>query len=126
METEKFIRNNPHLPVKNLKATIAYYKDELGFTDEWTIGDKDGGVRKDDLRLLFGEDEGFTNDINNNDHRLSLMWFVENIEKIYAGFKEREIKLADELRPHAYGLREFAFIDINGYYIRIAEVAEKE
>jgi catechol 2,3-dioxygenase-like lactoylglutathione lyase family enzyme len=123
MKTDKFIRNNPHLPVKNLQSTIDYYRNKLGFTDEWTFGDKDGGVQRDDLRLLFGEDEGFTEEINNMDHRLSLMWFVENIEEVYAEFKERDIQIADELRLHAYGLREFAFIDINGYYIRIAEGA---
>jgi hypothetical protein len=52
------------------------------------------------------------------------MWFVDNIEAIYEEWKERGIAIADELRPHPYGLKEFAFIDINGYYVRIAEVDE--
>ena len=53
--------------------------------------------------------------------RLPLLWFVRDIENIYAEFKGRGIDVADELRQHPYGLREFAFIDINGYYIRVAE-----
>jgi hypothetical protein len=121
MKTKKFIRCNAHLPVKNLRRTLDYFRDKLGFTDEWTFGEKDGGIRRDDLRLLFGEDKDFTNDINNNQHRLSVMWFVENIDEIFSEFKKREIELADNLKTHAYGLREFAFIDINGYCIRIAE-----
>jgi hypothetical protein len=76
------------------------------------------------LRLLFAKDDEFTNDINNNVHRLPLMWFVDDIDAIYAEFKNREIEIADEQRTHSYGLREFAFVDINGYYIRIAEGAE--
>ena len=124
MQPFKFIRSTPHLPVKNLRQTLEYYKNILGFTDEWTFGERDGGISRDDLRLLFAEDENFTNDINNNNHRLPLMWFVNNIEDIYKEFKHRGIQLADELKTHRYGLREFAFIDINGYYIRVAEGVE--
>lgn len=121
MKTKKFIRSSPHLPVNNLRVTLDYYRDRLGFSGEWTEGDKDGGLQRDDLRLLFAEDPEFVMDMNNEKHRLPLVWFVENIEGILAEFKERDIKIEDGLRTHPYGLREFAFIDINGYYIRVAE-----
>lgn len=121
MKDKKFIRSGPHLPVYNLHETLDYYRDRLGFYDEWTWADKDGGIRRDEMRLLFAEDPEFVKDINTKNHRLPLMWFVENIDEIYAEFKEKEIDTADDLREHPYGLREFAFIDINGYYIRVAE-----
>ena len=41
-------------------------------------------------------------------------------------FKEKNIEMADGLKTHPYGLTEFAFIDINGYYIRVAEPSEEE
>jgi len=131
MKVKSFIRNNPHLPVRNLRQTLDYYRNTLGFDDEWTWmnkdGDiKDGGIRRDDLRLLFGEDPEFVNDINNQKHRLPLMWFVDNIDEIFSEFQNRDIEIADTLRTHPYGLREFTFIDINGYYIRIAEHAQEE
>ena len=125
MKAKKFIRCTPHLPVKNLRLTLDYYRDKLGFTDEWIFGNKDGGIRRDDLRLLFGEDGDFTNDVNNNKHLLPLMWFVDDIDRLFLEFKDRNIELADELRLHPYGLREFAFIDINGYYIRLAEAIDE-
>jgi catechol 2,3-dioxygenase-like lactoylglutathione lyase family enzyme len=118
---KKFLRPLPHLPVKNLRMTLDFYRDKLGFTDEWIFGEADGGIRRDDLKLLFAEDEDFTNEINNKNHRLPIMWFVENIDDIYTELKKRDVELADDLRTHPYGLREFAFIDINGYYIRVAE-----
>ncbi|HKH59806.1 MAG TPA: VOC family protein [Flavitalea sp.] len=124
MKRKKFIKSGPHLPVKSLRSTLDYYRDKLGFTDEWTVGDKDGGIRRDDLRLLFAEDSDFTNDINNRNHRLPLMWFVDDIDAVYAEFRNRDIDLEDDLRTHPYGLREFAFIDINGYYIRVADQIE--
>jgi uncharacterized glyoxalase superfamily protein PhnB len=129
MKTIKFIRSNPHLPVRNLKETLDYYRDNLGFYDEWSWTNKDGkvtdgGIRRNDMRLLFAEDPDFTNTINNKNHRLPLMWFVNNIEEVYAEFQNRNIEIADTLKTHPYGLREFAFIDINDYYIRVAEQPE--
>jgi predicted lactoylglutathione lyase len=81
MKPKKFIGANPHLPVKNLQQTLAYYRDNLGFYEEWTLTNDegkviDGGIRRDDI--------------------------------------------------HAYGLKEFAFADINGYYIRVTEGADEE
>jgi catechol 2,3-dioxygenase-like lactoylglutathione lyase family enzyme len=126
MKAKKFTRSTPHLPVKDLQLTLDFYRDTLGFYEEWKFGDKDGGIRRDDMRLLFAEDPQFVNDINNDHHRLPLMWFVDNIEEIFSEFQNRNIEIADTLRTHPYGLREFAFIDINGYYIRIAEGVEED
>ena len=126
MKDKKFIKSSPHLPVKNLKQTLDFYRDTLGFYEEWTWGEKDGGIRRDDMRLLFEEDPDFINAVNNEKNRLPLMWFVDNIDEIFSEFRGRNIEIADTLRTHSYGLREFAFIDINGYYIRVAEGTEKE
>ena len=121
MKAKKFISSGPHLPVRNIRQTLDFYRDILGFYEEWTWGDKDGGIRRDEMRLLFGEDADFTAAINNEKNRLPLMWFVDNIEEIYSEFQERNIEIVSILKNHPYELREFAFIDINGYYIRVAE-----
>ena len=129
MKPKKFIRTNPHLPVRNLRQTLDYYRDHLGFYEEWTwTNDEgnviDGGIRRDDMRLLFAEDPEFVNVINSyKKSRLPVMWFVDNIDEIFSEFQKREIEFADTLRSHDYGLKEFAFVDINGYYIRVAESA---
>ena len=132
MKPKKFIRTNPHLPVRNLRQTLDYYRDNLGFYEEWTwTNDEgkviDGGIRRDDMRLLFAEDPDFVNVINSyKKNRLPLMWFVDNVDEIFSEFQKRKIEFADTLKTHAYGLKEFAFVDINGYYIRVAEGAAEE
>jgi len=129
MKPTKFIRANPHLPVKNLQQTLNYYRDNLGFYEEWTSTNDtgrviDGGIRRDDMRLLFAEDPEFVNLINSyKKSRLPIIWFVDNVDGMFSEFRKREIEFADPLRTHASGLKEFAFVDINGYYIRVAESA---
>jgi len=80
-----------------------------------------------EMRLLFAEDPEFVSVINSyKKSRLPLMWFVDNIDEIFSEFKKKQIEMADTLKTHAYGMKEFAFVDINGYYIRVAEGADKE
>jgi hypothetical protein len=79
------------------------------------------------MRLLFGEDPEFVDTINTYQKgRLPLMWFVDNIEEVFSEFQNRGIQIVDELKTHAYGLKEFSFVDINGYFIRVAERTENE
>ena len=118
MKTKKFIRNNPHLPVKNLRETLNYYRDILGFYDEWTRPGKngeikDGGIRRDDMRLLFGEDPDFTIAVNRQGKRLPLLWFVENIDEIFFEDVElrkiikecmsKSLKISEEVEQEARG-----------------------
>jgi catechol 2,3-dioxygenase-like lactoylglutathione lyase family enzyme len=126
MKTKKNHRCGAHLPVINLRQTLDYYRDVLGFSEEWTWGDTDGGIKKDDMRLLFGEDPAYTALINNESNRFNLIWFVDNIEAVFSEFLERKIEIASALKKYPYGMKEFAFIDINGYYIRVAEGTDDE
>lgn len=121
MGASKFHRAGPHLPVRNLKETLPYYRNSLGFYDEWTFGEKDGGIRRDDMRLLFGEDPEHLAQINSDSRHLPILWFVGNIREVFEEFQTRGVNIVDALREHPYGLTEFAFVDINGYYIRVAE-----
>jgi hypothetical protein len=59
------------------------------------------------MQILSADGAVFINDINNHDHRLPLIWFVDNIDEIFSEFKEKNIEIADDLRTHPYGLKEF-------------------
>lgn len=70
MKSKKFIRSNPQLPVRNLRETLDYYRNTLGFHDEWIWTNNngketDGRIRRDDMRLLFAEDPYFADFISN-------------------------------------------------------------
>jgi uncharacterized glyoxalase superfamily protein PhnB len=115
----KFWKIVPHLPVKDLQETIAFYKDRLGFTEEWFYGDPptDGGCRRDELRMLFGKASGPLTGIGD----LSLVLFVTDVESVYEEMKQRGIKILQPLALYDYGIKEFAIQDCNGYMLRFAE-----
>jgi uncharacterized glyoxalase superfamily protein PhnB len=121
MKAKKFHRCGAHLPVINLRETLDYYRDKFGFYDEWVEDEIDGGFRRDGMRLLFGQNPEHVKKINSETARLNLMWFVDSIEDVYTEFLDKGIEIISPLKTYRYGLREFAVIDINGYYIRIAE-----
>ncbi len=124
MKQKRFIRSAGHLPVRDLQQTLDYYRETLGFYDEWTEGKTDGGIRRDQLLMLFGVDPAHVEKINSDSARLNLLWFVDNVAEVYAEFQDRGIKIDKPLTAYSYGLLEFSFIDINGYYVRVAERIE--
>jgi uncharacterized glyoxalase superfamily protein PhnB len=127
MKPKKFIRVNPFIPVKNLKQTLDYYRDKLGFYEQWMFGEMDGGIRRDDMRLVFCEDPDYINQLYvPPTYQFTLLWFVENVDEIYKEFKERGIEIKRDIENKPWGIREFAIEDINGYLIRISEGIEEK
>jgi uncharacterized glyoxalase superfamily protein PhnB len=120
----KFNRLNAFIPVKDLKKTIDFYKTGFGFYEDWAMG-TDGGLRRDDLRLVFCQDPEYVEVINNDIYSFVFIWFVDNVDAIYQEFKERKIEITSELENKPWHIREFSIKDINGYTIRVSEGMNK-
>jgi uncharacterized glyoxalase superfamily protein PhnB len=119
MKEKKFWKLSPHLPVKDVEETVKWYKENLGFEEEWFYGDPvtDGGCRRDEMRVLFG--------IGSSPYQtprdLSLILFVDNVEEVYAEIQERGLAIVSPLKTYDYGIKEFSIIDCNGYLLRFSE-----
>jgi hypothetical protein len=121
MKEKQFTRLNAFIPVNDIHETLNYYRDRLGFYEEWTM-DTDGGIRRDSMRLIFKQDPDYVSVLNNETYRFVLIWFVENVDEIYKEFKEeRKIIIVSDIENKPWGIREFSIYDINGYLIRISE-----
>jgi hypothetical protein len=126
MKQKKFNHLTAFIPVRDIHETLNYYRDSLGFYDEWTMG-TDGGLRRDDLHVLFQQVPGYLSAINNDNYRFVLIWFVDNVDDIYNEFKnERKIPIIADIKNTPWGIREFSIYDINGYLIRISEAIPSE
>lgn len=123
MKQIKFYKVTPFIPVRNLKQTLDYYKNKLGFDKEW-IMNKDGGIQRDEMRLLFGENPDHLQLINGDKHKFELVWFVDGVDDIYNEYLAREIEVLTKPTDEPWGIREFTIKDINGYLVRISETIQ--
>ena len=109
----------PFVPVRDLKETLNYYRDQLGFNEEWFWEDTDAGIRRNDLQLLFMHDPEFVSRINSNGRHFEICWFVNNVEEVYDEYKKKEIRIVSPLETKPWQMKEFTIEEINGYWIRI-------
>jgi uncharacterized glyoxalase superfamily protein PhnB len=114
-----FSHSVPFLPVHDLKETIKYYRDNLGFSNEWFWEDTDAGIRRNDMGLLFMQDSDFVSRINSGGRHLEICWFVSNVEEVYEEYKKKDIKIVSPLESKPWDVKEFTIEEINGYWIRI-------
>jgi|SRR4030095_1304461 len=119
MTEKKFWKVSPHLPVKDVKETVEWYKQNLGFGEEWFYGDPvtDGGCRRDEMRFLFGIGSEPFQPLKG----VSLILFVTNVDEVYNEIRERGLQIVSEIKNYDYGIREFSLLDCNGYLLRFSE-----
>lgn len=121
MKAIKFYHSVPFMPVRNLQETVAFYRDQLGFSKEWFWGEQDAGIRRDHMHLLFNYAPDYVSIVNTPEKHFEIMWFVDNVDDIYEEFKQKDVNIVSHLEEKAWGVREFTVEDVNGYYLRIAE-----
>ena len=119
MREKKFCKLSPHLPVRDVKETIEWFKRNLGFEEEWFYGDPvtDGGCCRDEMRVLFGIGSSPFQPLKN----ISLILFVSNVEEIYREIQQRGLTIFSPLKTYDYGMKEFSILDCNGYLLRFSE-----
>jgi hypothetical protein len=114
-----FYKTIPLLPVRDIRETIDYYKNQLGFIDEWFWGDPptDAGCHRDSLSLLFNYNPELAQRISG----FQLVMFVDDVDGLYQDFSNNHnILVTSHLKDKPWGIREFTIREINGYSLRIS------
>ena len=116
----------PVLPVQDLQKTIDFYKDKLGFYNEWLWGENAAGLERDYLRFIFKRDTEFAKFMNSDSFEFALMVFVTGIDHIYKEYQTNGVEMITALEEKPWGMKEFVVKDVNGYLLRFAERKEEE
>jgi catechol 2,3-dioxygenase-like lactoylglutathione lyase family enzyme len=102
----------PQLPVSDVRATQAYYRDLLGFKVAWIWQEEYGAVYNGTTEIFFVRQEG--------EIQPSCSFVrVENADEVMAIYRERGVRIVEEIATHPYGMREFSIVDNNGHRFRI-------
>jgi uncharacterized glyoxalase superfamily protein PhnB len=124
-ETLRLREVMPSLTVSDLQASIAWYRDVLGFivAEEYKRDDKVMGVRMQagSIHLLLGQDDFAKGRDRQKGAGLRLYCMTaQDIDQLAASVQERGGKLSQEPKDQPWGVRDFAVVDPDGFNISIS------
>ena len=102
----------PQLPVADVAATQAWYRDMLGLEIAWTRGDGFGAVRANGAELFFAKSP-------EPRAPATCCVLVDDADFIYAVCREHDVPIEEPISSKPWGMREFSIRDPNGHLLRI-------
>ena len=132
---------NPNLMVKDVKETVEFYQQKLGFKLIMAVPETQDGVlnkipenkkvvyalvKNGDVEIMFQAENSFKKDVPTLKEATlgaSCTFYIEleNLEDFYKEIKNK-VDVVKELFTTWYGMKEFYIRDNNGYILTFAEV----
>ena len=121
---------SPTLAVRNMKQSIEFYKNSLGFRMGMAFPDADkpeyADLSKDGMVLMFilAENVGI-----GNEEKLGIgvniyMQIDGDIDEYYNELKGNGVKIAVDIKDEPFGIRDFTVKDIDGYKLTFNQVSK--
>ena len=114
---------SPLLAVRNVKDTIGFYKNSLGFNMGMAFPDAGNpqyvDLTKDGIVLMFipaesigiGSDEKLGTGVN------LYMGIDSDIDYYYNELRDKNVRIVIEIKDEPFGIRDFTVEDIDGYQL---------
>jgi uncharacterized glyoxalase superfamily protein PhnB len=120
----------PNLVVRNVEASMEFYRSVLGFQPAITVPEQTpyvfGSVVSGPVEIFFNDQKVVAEDYPALGAKpiggsLTLFIEVEGIEEFLSAVKASGAKITMPLKDQFYGMREFAFEDPEGWIVTLAE-----
>ncbi|MFX0101710.1 MAG: VOC family protein [Candidatus Hodarchaeota archaeon] len=125
--TPKFKKNTPNLVVQDVKTTMEFYRDVLGFEVTMKFPREDTlawvAMRRDNVEIQFQSYENTAKGGTRAVIEDPLTFFyirAENVQALYERIKDRVIIIRG-LQKNFYGIQGFTMRDLNGYLLIFTE-----
>ena len=117
------------LAVRNMKQTIEFYKNSLGFEMGMAFPDADNpeyaDLSKDGMVIMFiltenigiGSEEKLGVGVN------IYMQIDGDIDEYYNELKNKGVKIVVDIKDEPYGIRDFTVQDIDGYKLTFNQLS---
>ena len=121
---------SPTLAARNIKSTIEFYKNSLGFKMGLAFPDADNpeyvDLSKDGMVLMFipaanmgiGSREKLGTGVN------LYMAIDGDIDEYYQELKKKNVRIAVDIKDEPYGVRDFTVADIDGYNLVFSQLSK--
>ena len=126
----KFRKLTPNLVVRDVAASMEFYRSVLGFQSAITVPEQApyvfGSVTSGNVEIFFNDQKAVAEDYPELGSKpiggsLTLFIEVEGIEEVLARIQKSPAKITMPLKDQFYGMREFAFEDPEGWEVTVAE-----
>ena len=126
----KFTKLTPNLVVRDVQAAVQFYQSVLGFRLAIKVPDAPpyvfASVTNGDVEIFFNDQKAVAEDYPPlaNDPiggTMTLFLECEGIEGILRMVEKSGMRVVMPLKTQFYGMREFAFVDPQGWTVTIAE-----
>ncbi|MHC8946877.1 glyoxalase superfamily protein [Advenella incenata] len=101
----------PTIPVSDIKRSLAFYSDVLGFDITFTNGDPVGFaiLKRGSAEIHLTLHKGLKPQSFNVAHRM-----VSNVDAFYQVCKSHNVRIIKSLQDKDFGLKAFVFADMDG------------
>jgi uncharacterized glyoxalase superfamily protein PhnB len=121
---------SPALAVRNMKQTIQFYRDSLGFQMGMTFPDADNPEYADlsmdgmVIMLVPAQNAGIGAEAKLGTGVNLYMQIDGDIDDYYSELKSRGVKMIVDIKDEPFGIRDFTVEDINGYKLTFNQVSK--
>lgn len=126
----KYTKLTPNLVVRDVHAAVQFYQSVLGFQSAMKVPDAPpyvfASVTNGDVEIFFNDQKAVAEDYpplakGPIGGTMTLFLECEGIEEILQAVKKSEARIVMPLKTQFYGMREFAFVDPQGWTVTMAE-----
>ena len=121
---------SPTLAVRNMKQTIQFYRDSLGFQMGMTFPDADNpeyaDLSKDGMVIMLvpAQNVGIGAEAILGIGANLYMQIDGDIDGYYNELKDKGVKVIGDIKDEPFGIRDFIVEDINGYKLTFNQVSK--
>lgn len=121
---------SPTLAVRNLKQTIQFYRDSLGFQMGMTFPNADNpeyaDLSKDGMviMLVLAQNVGIAAEARLGTGINLYMQIDGDIDDYYSELKNKGVDIVVDIKDEPFGIRDFTVEDINGYKLTFNQVSK--
>ncbi len=111
-------RSQPIFAVRDVRETVAFYRDVLGFQNEWLWGDPVGfgGANWGDVGVMFNQQPKIAANIEGHEHH----YWADEIDALYAMHQAKGAPIISPIGNKPWNIREYTVRDPNGYHLRFS------
>lgn len=126
----KYTKLTPNLVVHDVQAAINFYTTVLGFKQAITVPDAPpyvfASVTAGDIEIFFNDQKAVAEDYpplakDPLGGTMTLFLECEGIEDVLRAVEKSGARIVMPLKTQFYGMREFAFMDPQGWTVTMAE-----